>query len=440
MRNSLLLVLGLVAPLAHGTPDIQHWQTANGAEVYFVEAHELPMVDVRVIFDGGSARDGGHAGVAVLTNGLLAEGADGLSADEISDNFEANGAIFEAGALRDMAWVSLRSLTDPDKLEPAVANLSRVLSRPDFPADVLDRERSRLLVALRYKQQSPSDLAQDAFYRAVYGEHPYAHPSEGTVESVQALSRDDVSAFYARYYTARNAVVAIVGDLSSRKAKALAEAALAGLPEGGRAAALPPVPALTGPKEVRVAHPSAQTHILVGQAGVARGDPDVITLYVGNHALGGGGLVSRLSEEIREKRGLSYSVSSYFLPMRRRGPFTAGLQTRSDQADEALAVLQANLAEYVAEGPTAAELRASKQNITGGFPLRIDSNRKIVGYLAMIGFYGLPLDYLDTFNGRVEAVTQADIREALRKHLSPDRMITVRVGGESATAVVDPAP
>jgi len=179
MRNSLLLVLGLVAPLAHGTPDIQHWQTANGAEVYFVEAHDLPMVDVRVIFDGGSARDGGHAGVAVLTNGLLAEGADGLSADEISDNFEANGAIFEAGALRDMAWVSLRSLTDPEKLEPAVANLSRVLSRPDFPADVLDRERSRLLVALRYKQQSPSDLAQDAFYRAVYGGTPLCPPLRG---------------------------------------------------------------------------------------------------------------------------------------------------------------------------------------------------------------------------------------------------------------------
>ncbi len=434
MRASLCLVLWLFSSLADAAPLIQHWRIGNGAPVYFVEAHELPMVEIRVVFDAGSARDEEHPGVAVLTNGLLAEGADGLTADQISDDFETYGAIFENGALRDMAWVSLRSLTDPEKLEPAVANLSRVLSHPDFPADAFLREKNRALVALRQKQQSPGELAEDAFYQAVYGEYPYAHAPEGTVGSVAALSLADMSDFYARYYTARNAIVAIVGDLSTDEAKAMAERVVGNLPDGKPARPLSPVPALTAPKEVRVDYPSAQTHVLVGQPGIAYTDPDLIVLYVANHALGGGGLVSRLSEEIREKRGLSYGVSSYFLPMQVQGPFIAGLQTRNDQADEALALLQENLRDYVNEGPTAEELRASKQHITGGFPLRIDSNSNIVQYLAMIGFYGLPLDYLDTFTARVDAVTQPSIREALKAHLSPERMVTVRVGGGQATA------
>ncbi|MFP5504962.1 MAG: M16 family metallopeptidase, partial [Gammaproteobacteria bacterium] len=183
-------------------------------------------------------------------------------------------------------------------------------------------------------------------------------------------------------------------------------------------------------QDQRIEHPSSQTHILIGQPGMRRDDPDYFALYVGNHVLGGGGLVSRLSNEVREKRGLSYSVYSYFLPMTERGPFQMGLQTRNDQADEAVRVLRETLAAYVAEGPTAAELEAAKNNITGGQALRIDSNRKILEYLAVIGFYDLPLDYLETFNAKVEAVTLAQVREVFQRRIRPERMLTVRVGGE----------
>jgi zinc protease len=162
-----------------------------------------------------------------------------------------------------------------------------------------------------------------------------------------------------------------------------------------------------------------------------RGDPDYLPLYVGNHILGGSGLVSRISDEVREKRGLSYSAYSYFVPMRVAGPFTLGLQTRNENRAEALAVLRQTLARYVGEGPTDEELLAAKKNITGGFPLNIDSNSDILGYIAMIGFYGLPLDYLDTFNQRVEAVTAAQIRDAFARRVHPERMVTVTVGGGS---------
>jgi zinc protease len=179
---------------------------------------------------------------------------------------------------------------------------------------------------------------------------------------------------------------------------------------------------------VKIDHPSTQTHILVGQTGIKREDVDYFPLYVGNHVLGGGGMVSRLFAEIREKRGLSYSANSYFSPMRENGPFTASLQTRTDQTKEALLVLQEQLKIFIDNGPTEAELEASKKNITGGFPLRLSSNSKIIAYIGMIGFYDLPRDYLETFNANVNAVTVDQIKDAFKRRLSPDKFVTVMVG------------
>jgi zinc protease len=413
---------------AHATPDIQHWQTEKGTGVFFVEAHELPMVDIQVLFDAGSGRDGGKPGLAVLTNSLLAEGADGLDADEISQNFENLGAVFGSSASADAATVSLRVLSDADKLEAALANLKRVITRPDFPADAFERNRNLTLTAIRQKQQSPSALAKDAFYAAIYGDHPYARPEEGTEASLQQITLKDVADFHRQYYVAGNAIIAIVGDLTRDGAEQLAIKLTGELPAGKKAEPLPEVKSLDSPGTVRVDHPSTQTHVLVGQPGIRRADPDLFPLYVGNHVLGGGGMVSRLFEEIREKRGLSYSTYSYFLPMKQRGPFVAGLQTRTDQAEDALKLLFEQLRAYVETGPTEAELESAKQNLTGGFALRIDSNSDILNYLAMIGFHGLPLDYLDTYNEKIMNVTAEQVRDAFRRKLSPDSMVSVLVG------------
>ena len=206
---------------------------------------------------------------------------------------------------------------------------------------------------------------------------------------------------------------------------------MTGLAAGEMANPKPQVTSLTESQEVIIEHPSSQTHILMGQAGTSRDDKDYFTLYVGNHIFGGSGLVSLLSNEIREKRGLSYSAYSYFRPMHEKGPYQLGLQTRNDQAQEALKVMKDTLAAFIITGPTEEQLKAAKQNITGGFALRLDSNSKIAGYLAMIGFYGLPLDYLDTFKAKVNNVTTAQIKDAFSRRVHPETMVTVLVGGKA---------
>jgi zinc protease len=419
---------------AQAMSPIQHWQTDNGARVYYVPAPELPMADVNVTFAAGSARDGEHAGLAHMTSTLLDNGAAGLSADELATRIEALGAQLETGSARDMAWVSLRSLSDANHLQPALDIMGNVLGKPDFNKVDFERERDRTIVAIRSSEQSPSTVAEHAWYRSVYGSHPYAERPSGTEDTLRAIQLEQLRAFHKRYYVARNAVIAIVGDLDRKAAEKLADNLAAQLPEGKRAEPLPVPEPLREAKEKRIFHPSAQTHVYMGAPGMRRGDPDYFALYVGNHVLGGSGLVSRLSEEIREKRGLSYSVYSYFSPMEQNGPYLLSLQTRNDQVDEALAVMRNTLKKYVEEGPTEKELVASKKNITGGFALRIDSNSKILDYLVVIGFYDLPLDYLEVFNDRVMAVTREQIIDAFQRRVMPDAMSTVIVGGDSDPA------
>jgi len=410
------------------SPKIETWKTSSGAEVYYVHAPELPMVDMQVVFDAGSSRDGQMPGVAAQTSGLLDQGAAGMDADAISKGFESLGAVFGSNAGYDSASVQLRSLTDESLLSAALENFKKVISKPDFPEDALERRRAQTLIGLQAKQQNPGALARDAFMSAVYQSHPYAQPSSGTEESVAAIKRKDIETFYKQYYVTKNAMGSIVGAVDRKQAEKIAEDVTSGLEQGEKAKALANVSALEKANKVFIEHPSAQTHILVGQPGVKRGDPDYFPLYVGNHVLGGGGMVSRLFAEVREKRGLSYSAYSYFSPMRFEGPFIAGLQTKTEQVDEALSVLMENINRYIETGPTEEELVASKKNITGGYPLRIDSNSKILNYVVVIGYYKLPLDYLDTFNANVDAVTIAQIKDAFKRRVTPAKLVTVMVG------------
>ncbi len=431
-KKTVIWIWAMLLPMtaAVAGPEIQHWKTDNGSRVYFVPAPQLPMVDIRVVFDAGSARDGERAGLAVMTNGLLDAAAGELGEEEIAERLEGLGAQLGSSALRDMALVTLRSLSDAKYLDPAVEILATIISQPRFPDDIFQRERKRMLIGLQAEQQSPSSIASKAFYRTIYGDHPYGSPSNGTVESIQALQREELEKFHKQYYVAANAVIAIVGNLSRDQAEALATRLVAKLPTGKAAPELPEVKPLAMPVKEVISFPSSQTHILVGQPGMTRTDPDYMALYVGNHILGGSGFGSRIMAEIREKRGLAYSAYSFFMPMRHKGPFQIGLQTRNDKAAEADRVLQETLQKFIEQGPTAKELEAATKNITGGFPLRIDSNKDILEYIAMIGFYNLPLDYLDTFNQRIEAVTLKEIRDAFRRRIDPEKMATIMVGGE----------
>ncbi|MEZ0316947.1 MAG: M16 family metallopeptidase, partial [Methylophilaceae bacterium] len=257
--------------------------------------------------------------------------------------------------------------------------------------------------------------------------HPYSLDEEP--ETIAAIKRDDLQKFYGTYYGAKGAVIALIGDMSRAQAEQLAERISVGLPQVAATSPLPAVPYPDQAKEDRIPHPASQSHILLGYPGVKRGDADYFPLYVGNYILGGGGFVSRLTEEVREKRGLVYSVYSYFMPMSELGPFQVGLQTKRDQADAALKLVHETLDKFIADGVTEKELKAAKQNITGGFPLRLDSNAKILDYLAVIGFYKLPLTYLDDFSAQVSKVTAGQIKDAFNRRIKADKLVTIVVGG-----------
>ncbi|MCB1824704.1 MAG: insulinase family protein [Candidatus Competibacteraceae bacterium] len=433
LSGLLATALLCVSSLAQAIPEIQNWRTTNGVPVYFIAARELPMVDAQILFGAGSVRDGERPGLAKLTNGLLEEGAGDWSADTIADRLDQVGARLATSSRRDLAAVALRSLTDPRYLQPAVATVARLLKEPSFAPDAVERVRQQMLTALQERAQSPGAIAQDAFFKALYGDHPYGSPPDGTPASLNAITRADIQAFHRRYYTAANAVVAIVGDLDRPAAEQLANALVGGLPKGEPVPPPPPVLALATGQTIRIPHPSSQSHILIGQLGVSRADPDYYALYLGNHVLGGNGLVSQLSQEIREQRGLAYGAYSAFSPMRQTGPFLINLQTRNDQADTALQVAQTTLRQFSADGPDPQLLEEARRNITGGFALNLAGNGKLVNYLGLIAFHGLPLDYLQTFIDTMNGISLEQVKTAWQRHIQPDRQIVVIVGGGQNT-------
>jgi zinc protease len=429
MRTKLISILALccMAGSAFATPHIQHWQAASGAQVYFVEDHDLPMLDVAVNFAAGSAYDpADRIGAAGMTQTMLDLGAQGLSEDDIARKLADVGAQLGGSFDADRAAVSLRTLSSTAERDAALTIMASVLQQPLFPEAVLAREKARLIAGLKEAETKPEHLAEKAFGRAVFGTHPYGWEEEAA--DVEKIQRADLEAFYRTHYGAKGAVVALMGDVTRQQAEAIAQQLTAQLPQGADPAALPPVNIRIAASERRIPHPASQSHILIGAPGIARNDADYFPLYVGNYILGGGGFVSRLMNEVREKRGMAYSVYSYFMPMQQPGAFQIGLQTKKEQADEALQLVRQTVRTFVDKGVTEQELHAAKQNIIGGFPLRIDSNKKILDYLSVIGFYHLPLTYLDDFTANVDKVTTGQIRDAFRRRVHPDAMATVIVG------------
>lgn len=429
--NLALLTAAMLvfSSVAQAGVKIQHWQTAAGTEVYFVENHDLPIVDVSVNFAAGSARDTAEkSGVAGITKYMMSLGAGGMSDEKIAQQMADVGAILSGDFDTDRASFKLRTLSSEREKTQALSVFTKILQQPDFPEAVLAREKARIIASLQEAATQPESISNKAFMQALYGKHPYSMDESGEEATVSQISRADLQAFYGRYYAAKSAVIAMIGDLNREQAAKIAEDISAGLP---KADAVPPLPAVTMPTqpiEQRIAHPASQSHILLGYPGIKRGDADLFPLYVGNYVLGGGGFVSRLTEEVREKRGLVYSVYSYFMPMAEIGPFQLGLQTKKEQAEEALKLVKETLNTFIEKGITEEELKAAKANIIGGFPMRIDSNNKILDYLAVIGFYKLPLNYLDEYNKNVEKVTVAQIKEAFKRRLKPENFVTVIVG------------
>ena len=439
VRAALAALLALLAGPLAAAPEIREWTTDNGARVLYVQAPEIPIVDARVTFAAGASRDGDHPGIARLTSNLLMSGTAARDADALATAIEQVGADVSTGSARDMAWAQMRVLAESDKLAAAAARTGELIARPAFPAGEIDRLKDQQRTSLRNRAQSPGGIASRLFWEAVYGDHPYGHDPLGTSGSLDAIDRAAIARFHERYYVGANANVAIVGDIGRARAERLARTLVGDLPRGEPAPALPPVPELEADRTIREPFPSTQAHVTIGRPGIARGYADWPALYVANHVLGGGGFTSRLFDEVRSQRGLVYGVSSGFSPMQARGPFRISLQTRGDQVEQALDVVGDVFDRFDADGPTADEIDDAVRNITGGFPLRVDSNSDLAGYLSMIGFYGLPTDYLDRFPERVEAVTAASAHAAFLDALGQRPRVTVIVGGGRARGGADGA-
>lgn len=410
---------------------IQHWTTKQGMQVYFVHAPELPIVDIRAVFAAGSAYDGKNYGAAALTNAMIGKRTMAQNGDQVAKTFDKVGAQFNVATGRDMAIVSLRSLSSPRFLKIALSEFTHVLTKTAFPLKTLQRVKNRTIAAIKAEAQNPVATANNAFYSAVYGDQPYAHEPLGTMTTVPALTRMQLQGFYRHYYVAKNADLIIVGNLTMVRAKLIAYNISRQLPIGQAAKRLQPAKSLTKAVVRHIPFPAKQTAVVIGQVSITRDNPAFFPLIVGNHVLGGLPLASILFKQVRDQRGLAYHVASAFQPLLYRGPFKIELQTRTNKAKEALEVVEKTLKAYIAEGPTEEQLNAAKQHMVGSFPLGLASNKNITGVVTRIAFYHRPLTYLNTYRDQVRAVTREQVKAAFEQFIKPSQMVTITVGPQA---------
>ena len=408
--------------------ETEQWQTKNGVRVVFYPAMEVPMLDINLAFAAGSAYDGEHFGLSTLTTQLLNQGNKGFNASEIAEKLEKTGAQFSSETSRDMVVLSLRTLTRLDALNEATDAFSLIINQPDFPEEPFNRQKNQQLISIKQILESPEDVANQTFFQVLYGKHPYAHPTIGDAIHVAALTRDQVRDFYHHYFVANNAVLVLVGAIDTKTAHQLADKLVANLPMGKEPPPLPEASPLTKSESIDIPFPSSQTMVRIGQLGITHHTPRYFALLVGNNILGGGSLVSTLAVELREKRGLTYGVYSQFSPMPGIGPFIISFSTRNDQATAASQLTKDILQSFIKNGPTAAQLQATKQYLTGGFPLSLASNRNIAEILLKIVFYHLPPNYLNTYVQHINEVTVDDVKNAFQAQISPNALLEVSVG------------
>ena len=433
-----ILALGFFGK-AYAILPIEPLDSYKGAKAYLVQTKALPMVDIEVSIDAGDRYDpAGKSGLADMTAGLMNYGARSnkgvLTEAQIADEIADLGANIGLSVGDERAVLRIRSLSRQDLRERAVQLAAAMLSAPTYDSKIVEREKQRTITNLLEAETKPEYVLDKRFKKLVYGNYPLANTP--TVKSVAAVTAADLVQFHKQFYRGDRMIVSIVGDVDRAQANQIVQALLKQIPESGAPIAkLPelersPVEPLDQ-REVQIPFDSQQAHIAMGMTAVTRSNPDYFPLMVGNYVLGGGGFVSRLMTEVREKRGLAYSVFSYFAPGKSTGIFQAGLQTKSDQGALALDVMSSTIAQFIADGPTPAELAAAKANLINGYPLRIDNNRKLLDNVSSIAWNDLPLDTMEVWTKQVEAVTLDQVKEAFQKYLAMDRMKIVMLGAQN---------
>ena len=432
MRIISAILTAVIISLSHyasaNTFKTEKWLTKNGVPVVFYQANEVPMLDISLAFAAGSAYDGNLYGLSAFTMNMINQGNAGKDATTVAELLADTGSQFDTEISRDMVTLNLRTLTSKEALEQSTGVLNQIINHPDFPDEAFERERKQLLMAIEQSDESPDDVANINFFNTLYQNHPYAHSVNGTTNTINGINKKQVIDFYKKYYVANNAVLVLVGAVDNPKAHQIAEQLTQDLSQGSPAASNPKAKQLTKSEKINIKFPSSQTIIRLGQIGIDYRNPNYFPLIVGNYILGGGSLVSRLSIEVREKRGLTYGINSQFTPMPGNGPFLISLSTKNNQATNALKITEDTLSLFINNGPDKLELESAKQYLTGSFPLSLSSNRSIASLLLRMTFYHLPDNFLDTYVARINAVTVDEIKQAFKQQVDPNKLLLVTVG------------
>ena len=421
--------------------NLHYWKNKDNVPVYFVAAHEVPMIIVNLVFKAGSAFDGKEWGLAQLTGSLLNQGTKTRDADQIANDLSAIGADYDVDVDRDMSVVSLKSLSERKYLVPALDIFLDILANPSFPVNGFTRTQQQLLASIKSQQEDPAEIAEEQFFESLYLNHPYAHPVNGTLSSVGKIKISDAIGFYKQFYNNQNLKIVIVGDLTQAEANNISKQITTALISNPGSLA-PAIPIPSNPVAVKkhILFPAQQTSILIGQLGIRQNDPNFFPLLVGNYILGDLPLDSLLFQEVRKKRGLAYDVDSNFTLYQELGPFSINLQTRSQAANSALNVTMETLQNYLKKGPSEEQLDLAKKTLINSFPVNLASNQSIANVLVRMAFYNKPLNYLDSYRDNVAAVTLEQVRKAFGQSIDPSKMIEITVGPGDGVAVTKEKP
>ncbi len=402
----------------------------NGVILLTSEQRALPMVSIELLIDAGARYDSpGLEGLANLTARLLTYGTKRRTASQISDSLDFIGASLTTGAGEDLANVSMTILKKD--LATGLNLMIDLLTESTFPQEEIDRQKQSVLAALKAKEEDPGDIAERRFAASLFPKSPYGRPVEGAESSVNAISQESLLKFYQRYFRPNRTIMAVVGDVGTGEiADMLNQASRSwkqGEPRGN-----PPVPVVIGQSDIiRVNKDLTQANIILGHEGVIRGNPDYYAIQVMNNILGGGGFSSRVMDSIRNERGLAYSVYTFFGAHKSHGTFQFVMQTKNDNARQAIRIARVEIERIRREPVTEQELDDAKDYLTGSFPLRLDTNRKVANFLAQVEFFQLGLDYPERYGDLIRKVTKEDVLRVANRYLQPDKFITVIVGNQS---------
>lgn len=424
---ALALLLLAALPAAAG-PKIEMVKSPGGIEAWLVREPSIPIIAMEVVWrDAGEKRaPANQAGIGGLLAAMLGEGAGDLSSQAFAERQQDNGIAVSFGADRDHFSLSLRSLARNADTAFELAELA--LTRPRFDDEALERLKRSIATQLIRDQEQPGAIASTTLYATAFPGHPYGRPQRGTAESVSALGRDDLKAFLANELTRDRLVIGVVGDITAEQLGPVLDRLFGSLKAKGAPVATTEQPPALRERPIVVDRDLPQSVVQFMGRGVRRDDPDYYAAYAMNYILGGGGFNSRLTVEVREKRGLAYSVYSYLVPMRESGIWSGGVATRNDQVAESLRVIRAELDRMRKEGPGEKELAEAKTFLNGSFPLQLSSNSAIAGTLVGMQLADLGPDYIDERPKLINAVTAEDIRRIAERLLDPSKLLVVVVG------------